>query len=347
MESDAPFEIVRAPDVESWLPWVIVPEIVSAANDCPEDSVIVFDEPVKVTVEEVEVIVAMDEESQEPAMETFAELKLRTADAPEVVRSELKVGEEEVRVSVPVKVTALTKVVETPESTVRFAIVVGMFTVPPDTFTMTVEVPSVKVPADVSMLLTVRVEPRASRIPPNPTVRVMAWMGKFEALVSSVVVEETSATVRVPPTFRPRLAMTKVCAVPAALEKVTLLNSSTVRLDPAKVIVPPVLDVKVTVPEPADHDADAIEPFVQVPEKDQEAPPNEKYPVALMVTSPETLTAPEAPAEIPPDKAAREAIVRSYVSAASTPLTVVVPPMFKAARSVLVTPPFTVRLFSV
>jgi hypothetical protein len=52
--------------------------------------------------------------------------------------------------------------------------------------------------------------------------------------------------------------------VPADEVKVTLLNSFPGRLAPAKVIVPPVGLVNVTVPVPALHDAD-VEEFVHVP----------------------------------------------------------------------------------
>src|SRR6266540_4449674 len=166
----------------------MLPEIVKVANDCPDDSVIVFDVPVNVTVEPVEVMLAMDEVFQDPAIETVEEPNVKAADAPELVRSELNVGVEDVNVTVPLKVRAPVKVVETDALTVRFATVWEMLMLPPEAATTTVLVLAVNAPAEVSMLVTVIVEPRPSRIPPEPIVSVIAVTDRFEAEASRVVV---------------------------------------------------------------------------------------------------------------------------------------------------------------
>jgi len=169
-------------------------ETVRVAKDCPDESVIVLDVPVNVTVEPVEVMLAMDEEFHEPAIEIVAEPNVKATDAPELVRSELNVGVEDVKVTVPLKVRAPVKVVETDALTVRFATVWVMLMLPPDAATTTVLVLAVNAPAEVSMLVTVIVEPRPRRMPPEPIVSVPAVTGRFEAEASRVVVLPPSLT---------------------------------------------------------------------------------------------------------------------------------------------------------
>ncbi len=190
-----PAETVRTPDAVNWLSWLIVPETVTAANDCPADRLIVFEAPVNVTVDDVAVMLKMDEEYQLPAIEMVADWNVSAAVAPELTRSELNVVIDDVRVKVPVKVSALVKVVEIPALTVRFATTVGTLMVPVEAETTTVLVPGVNVPAEVSMLMTVIAEPSPRRMPPTPIVSVPAVKGKFEpAAVSSVVVPLASFT---------------------------------------------------------------------------------------------------------------------------------------------------------
>jgi len=66
----------------------------------------------------------------------------------------------------------------------------------------------------------------------------------------------------------------------------------------------------------------------------------------LTVTFPLKVLVPDAPAVIPPDRAARTAAVRLNVRVAKTPLTVSVPPTVRLEATLRVTPALTVRLLS-
>ena len=61
---------------------------------------------------------------------------------------------------------------------------------PPDASTTTVEVPAVKLPAEVSIDRTVTTLPFAIKVPPLATVRVPAPIAKSEPEVLRVVVPE-------------------------------------------------------------------------------------------------------------------------------------------------------------
>ncbi len=206
---DAPVETVSTPEAVSWLAWVTLPEIVRVANDWPEERLMVLDAPVNVTVEPVEIMLAMDEEFHEPAMEIVAEPNVKAADAPELVRLELNVDVDEVKVKVPLKVRAPVKVVEIPALTVTLAAIWEILMLPPEAATTTVLVPAVNPPAEVSMLVTVIVEPLPSRMPPRPMVRVAAVRGRLETDVSRLVVLLPSLTWIVV-ARRPRVARVKV-----------------------------------------------------------------------------------------------------------------------------------------
>lgn len=129
-------------------------------------------------------------------------------------------------------------------------------------------------PAEVSMDVTVTMLPRAVRMPPAPTVAMVAVMARFAADVSRVVVEVVSLTWTVPAT-RARVARAKVWAVAAVDANTTVWNSGPLRFAPAKVIVPPVAEPKVTTAVPEDHEAE-VELFVQAPAKVHGAPPKLK-----------------------------------------------------------------------
>lgn len=118
------------------------------------------------------------------------------------------------------------------------------------------------VPPVIVTLETEIVEAFAVRMPPFPTLRAPPVRPRFA--VASAVVDAASEMVRVPPQFRARVAIVNVWADPADDVKVMLLNSAPARFAPAKVMVPPVALVNVTVPVPALHDAD-VEAFVHVP----------------------------------------------------------------------------------
>jgi hypothetical protein len=279
---------------------------------------------------------------QEPAIDMMADPNVRAA-GPEEVRSALKVGVDEVRVSVPDQVRAAVNVVETPPLTVRLYAVWVTLTVPPEAFTTIVDVAAVKAPAEVSMLVTVRDAPLAVRTPPAPTVSVTALTAKFEALVSRVVVADPSLTVRVPPTLKARVDIVNVWAVAALDVNVRLLNSLPARLVPAKVIVPPVALVKVTVPVPALHEA-LVEALVHVPATDHDSDPKAMYEAAAdMFTLPEVVTLPEVEVRAPPLR------VRATVERVVVPFANVPPDTVRVAPTVMfepivAVPAVTVRL---
>ena len=154
-----------------------------------------------------------------------------------------------------------------------------------------------------SMLNTVR--PTKSPVP----TRIMplaahstsfAW--RFKLAVSRVVVDVESVTVSVPAIRRLRVAIVNVWAVPPDELNVRWLNSDSLKLLPAKVMVPPTTDVKVTVPVPASHTIPSVEAFVQVPVTVQASLPKS---MALnadeMFTFPVTDTVPDVLVRSPPD----------------------------------------------
>jgi hypothetical protein len=118
---DAPVEIVNAPAAVSWLNWLRVPEMVTAAKDCEGVILIVLAAPVNVAVLDVEVKlpVVTDEVSQLPAMLIVADPKVVFAPVPEEVRFPLNVGVAPVSVSVPAYVRLPVNVVVIPLLTVR------------------------------------------------------------------------------------------------------------------------------------------------------------------------------------------------------------------------------------
>lgn len=183
------------------------PATVTVAKLCDAPRMIPLPDPVKLVVEELAVKAVAEEVFHDPATLTAADENVIVA-APLDVKSLLNVTVAPERVRVPVKVRVEAMVVVTAPFTVRFATVVGMFTEPPEAFTVTVDVPCVKTPDDVSILLTVMELALATRLPPDPIVMVVAVMGKLAADVSTDVIEEPSFTWRVV-TFRPRDARVK------------------------------------------------------------------------------------------------------------------------------------------
>ena len=253
---------MRRPLAENGAPRVYVPLTVAVAKLCEAPRVITLPVPVKVTVEEVAVNEVAEAVFHDPAMPIAADAKVMVA-TPLEVRSPLKVAVALVRVRVPVNVRADATVVLIPVLTVRLEIVVGMFTEPPDALTTIVDVPAVNVPAEVLILWTVMELPLATRMPPDPIVMVVALMGRPDAEVPSEVVPDPSLTWRVV-TFKPRVASVNVWPEAAEDMNATVANSGPLRFVPAKVIVPPVAEVKVTVAVPALQDA-LVDALLQVP----------------------------------------------------------------------------------
>ncbi len=199
---------VSGPLAEKGAPRVYVPSTAAVAKLCDAPRVIALPVPVKETEEEVAVKEVAEEVSHEPAMLMVTDAELIVA-APLDARSPLKVTVALVKVRVPVKVKADAMVVVIPVLTVRLDMAVGMFTEPPDTLMMMVDVPAVKVPTEVLILRPVMELPLATRMPPEPIVMVVALMGKPDADVSSDVVPDPSLTWRVM-TLRPRVAIVNV-----------------------------------------------------------------------------------------------------------------------------------------
>lgn len=229
--------------------------------------------PVSVTDDRVLVIEAAEDVSHDPAMLIAAEPKVAVA-APLEVRFAPNATVEESSVSAPDQVMLEANEVVTPGLTVTLFSGWGAFTVPPDPATTIVEVPEVKAPAEESIEVTVMMLPRAVRRPPAPTVSVVTVIGRLPTEVSKEVVAAPSLTWTLP-AFRPRVAIVKVCAVAAVDAKTTAANSGPLRLPPAKVIVPPVAELKVTVAVPADQDVD-VELSVHAPPNVHVAPPKLK-----------------------------------------------------------------------
>jgi len=158
---------------------------------------------------------------------------------------------------------------------------------------VTVRVPDVP-PVMVTVLKTA-VEAFAVRMPPFPILKsdTSTELPKARSEVANAVVDEPSIIKSVVSHRIPRVAIVNVCGVPALELNVTLLNSASLRLIPAKVIVPPVIPSKRTVPVPASHTAPSVEAFVQVPLTVQFSLPksmalnaDEMFTLPVMVTFP-------------------------------------------------------------
>ena len=143
------------------------------------------------------------------------------------------------------------------------------------------------------------VEAFAVRIPPFPMVRSPPVSARLA--VASSVVDTASLTVRVPPYLRPRVAIVKVLATPEAEAKATLLNSSSERFVPAKVIVLLALESNVIVTVPASQMAPSVELLVHDPLTVQLSEPKSIAEAAeVMLTFPPTVTLPETDVRSPP-----------------------------------------------
>jgi len=224
-------------------------------------------------------------------MESAAEAKSKLA-GPAEATLPAKEAVAPARIKAPDQRTLEEKVVPTPGLMVRLWRVCGMRMDPPDALTRTREPSATKLPAEVSMERIVIVLPFASRTPPLPTVSVSVVRERFEAEVLSVVVPAPPWTVRVW-AVRPEPAVVKVTVLEPPL-KTTALNSSPPRFPPANVMVCDVLAVNVTVPDPADQEAE-VDAFVQAPDTVQASEPKAMYEAAAeMSTSPEIATLPDA-----------------------------------------------------
>ncbi len=170
-----------------------VPAIVSVAKDWLAPIAMAWLVPVKVTEEPVDVNVVTDDESHDPTMAIEAKSKTRIAEPVEVTLP-LKVTVVAVRVSAPDHVTFEEKVVLTPGITVRLKIGCVIRMEPPDALTTRVEVPAVKVPAEVSIDRTVMVLLPAVSVPPPATSRLAPPVMSFPDVVSVPSMERVPST---------------------------------------------------------------------------------------------------------------------------------------------------------
>jgi hypothetical protein len=165
------------------------------------------------------------------------------------------------------------------------------------------------------------VEPFAVRMPPaDVSVTVGAVIARLEIDVSSAVVETASEIVNVPPICSARVAIVNICAVAPVLLNVRLKNSASPRLAPAKVIVPPTAESKVTVPVPASQTAASVEAFVHVPETVHNSEPKSMADNAEeILTAPVITTFPLVLVRSPPDIVRLPADVMANVLLANVP----------------------------
>ena len=231
---------------------------------------IVWPAPVNVTVDPDEIREATDAVVQEPSIRIVAVLMLRLA-GPADNRSPERATVAPVQMSTPDHVRFETKVVPMPGFTVRLPRGCGMLMDPPDAFTTTVEVPAVNSPAEVSIDWTVIVLPFATSTPPAETVTVAAVTARFAPEVLSVIVPGPPWIVIVR-ARRPETAIVNVTEEEPLLNT-TASNSGLLKWVPANAIVWSELELKVTIPVPADHDPE-VEVFVQLPEIVHASEPN-------------------------------------------------------------------------
>ena len=177
------------------------------------------------------------------------------------------------------------------------------------------------VPPVIVKPLMMTVEAFAVRMPPLPTTTSAASAAAPSARSAdaSAVVDVPSETVSVVSQRNPRVAIVKVCAVPAELVNVTELNSASAKFVPANVIEPPVAESNVTVPEPASHVA-SVDAFVHVPETVHVSEPKSIADKAdEMLTAPVIATAPDVLVRSPPLIVSEPADVMANVLFANVP----------------------------
>lgn len=201
----------------------------------------------------------------------------------------------------------------------------------------------------LTLPLTVTAEPSARRAPRVESVRVPTATARFEALVSRVVAPVAPAAVfwivKVPPTRSPRVLIVYVIPAGAVVSKTALLNSFPARFDPAKVIVADAAPRNVTVPVPADQEAEVLA-FVQVPPTVHVSEPKEMNDAGAEIrTFPVTAPAPDEEVRFPPDR------VRLPAESVAVPFASDPPETVKAALTVVLAarvevPAVTVRLLN-
>src|SRR3989454_4564019 len=208
--------------------------MVSGATRCPARGVIEPLPPVKVTAEPIDMTVAAEEVSHDPAIDSVEVPRLRTA-GPLEVRLPSKMDVELVSVSAPDQVMLEAKVVLIPGLTTISCRVCATLMEPPEMLTTTVEVPAANAPAAVLSERTVRMLAFAVSAPPTSTVRAFAIIGRLAPEVVNVVVPGPPWIVIVCATS-PSEAIVNV-VVEEPLSNSIVLNSLPAKLAPANVMI--------------------------------------------------------------------------------------------------------------
>jgi hypothetical protein len=183
-----PPDRVRGPLVVSWLSRVRVPPLTERTANEALAPIFRLPVPENVTDEPVAVKVAAEEVSQLPApIVIVADAKPMVAAPLEARLLPPKERVALVRVRVPLQVSDPLNAVLIPAFTVRLFTICEMLMGPPDALTMTVEVPTLKVPRCVSIDVTVMVLPFAVRVPVLARVSVAVAIGRLDAEVSTIV----------------------------------------------------------------------------------------------------------------------------------------------------------------
>src|SRR2546427_4485195 len=189
---------------------------------------------VKVTAEPIDMRVAAEEVSHDPAIDSVEVPRLRTA-GPLEVRLPSKMDVELVSVSAPDQVMLEAKVVLIPGLTTTSCRVCATLMEPPEMLTTTVEVPAAKSPPAVLSDRTVRMLAFAVSDPPTSTVRAFAIIGRLAPEVVNVVVPGPPCIATVCAT-RPSEAIVNVVVEEPPSNSI-VLNSLPAKLAPANVMI--------------------------------------------------------------------------------------------------------------
>src|SRR3989454_1948539 len=215
-------------------PRATVPAMVSVANRWPAPRLIKALPPVNVTAEPIDVRLAAEEVSHDPAMEIVEVPRLRTA-RPFEIRLPSKVVVESASVSAPDQVMLEAKVVLMPGLTTTSCRVCGTLMEPPEMLTTTVEVPAANAPPAVLSDRTVRMLAFAVSDPPTSTVRAFAIIGRLAPDGGKLVVPGPPCIATVCAT-RPSEAIVNVVVEEPPSNSI-VLNSLPAKLAPANVMI--------------------------------------------------------------------------------------------------------------
>lgn len=156
--------------------------------------------------------------------------------------------------------------------------------------------------------------------PPAAPARTIAPPVNVWVSLARMVPPAPSVMVSVVAHCNPRVDIVNVCDAPPVELNDTLANSASPRFAPAKVIVPPVAESKVTVAVPALQPTASVDALDQVPLTIQDSDPNEIAEAALLIsTLPVMTTEPDVLVRSPPDIVTFPLTVNVWVLFASVP----------------------------